>query len=76
MYCDYAVLPTPPVYRRAGEVGNAVLLPYYYQTCPPWPWAVGQGGALKCAPVVPKDPLGRPRHPRHRKGRLGGLVKF
>ncbi len=34
LYCAYTALPTPTVYRRAGEVGNAVPLPYY-QTCPP-----------------------------------------
>ena len=36
----------------------------------------GQGGALKCAPVVPNDPLGHPRHPRHRNGPTGGAVQI
>ena len=27
--CAYTALPTPTLYRRAGEVGNAVPLPYY-----------------------------------------------
>ena len=36
----------------------------------------GQGGALKYAPVVPKDPLGHPRHPRHRNGPTGGAVQI
>ena len=36
----------------------------------------GQGGALKYAPVVPNDPLGHPRHPRHRNGPTGGAVQI
>ena len=54
--CTSTAGTTPPVYRRAGEVGNAVLLPYYqhvYQTCPPW---AGRGPKVR--------PSGAKRSPR------------
>ena len=54
LYCAYTALPTPTVYRRAGEVGNAVPLPYY-QTCPPW-----AGRGPKVRPSGAKRSLGTP----------------
>ena len=53
LYCAYTALPTPTVYRRAGEVGNAVPLPYY-QTCPPW---AGRGPKVRPsgAKTIPWD---------------------
>ena len=70
MYCAYTALPTPTVYRRAGEVGNAVPLPYY-QTCPPW-----AGRGPKVRPSGAKRSLGTPPTSPTPKGAPGGAVRI
>ena len=66
LYCAYTALPTPTVYRRAGEVGNAVPLPYY-QTCPPW-----AGRGPKVRPSGTKRSPGTPPTSPTPKGAPGG----
>ena len=70
LYCAYTALPTPTVYRRAGEVGNAVPLPYY-QTCPPW-----AGRGPKVRPSGAKRSLGTPPTSPTPKGAPGGAVRI